>query len=116
MTKEADIWELERRCWVEGRAFYKEIITEESAYAFPSPMGIFKGTAFVDQMGETGACETVEFENQIIRDLGDIVVVLYVGKGKTSDGSLRKSHCSTVWEKRDGGWKLAVHHQTPVND
>jgi len=111
-----EIWELERRCWTDGRAFYKEIITDDSAYAFPPPMGIFKGAAFVDQMGEDGPCVSVEFENQITRDLGNTVITIYVGKGKSVDGSIRKSHCSTIWEKRDDGWKLAVHHQTPVND
>lgn len=116
MSDFAEIWEFERRCWVDGRSFYKEIITADSVYAFPPPMGIFSGDAFVDQMGEEGSCVSVEFANRHVRDLGDVVVLVYQGTGKSADGSVRKSNCSTMWNKSDDGWKMVAHHQTPLND
>ncbi len=108
------IWEQERRCWVGGKSYYQEIITEASVYAFPPPMGIFSGAGFVDQMGEDGPCVSVEFKNKNSREFGEAIVLVYEGIGKSADGSLRKSNCSTVWERSVGGWKLAVHHQTPI--
>lgn len=114
MSVTDDIWELERRCWVEGKSYYQQIITEHSVYAFPPPMGIFKGVAFVDQMGEAGPCTSVEFKNQHLRIMGDAVVLVYQGIGTSADGSLRESNCSSLWEKSASGWVLAVHHQTPI--
>lgn len=110
------IWEQERRCWVDGKSYYREIITEDSVYAFPPPMGIFKGSDFVDSMGEEGPCVSVEFTNKNSREFNDTYVLVYEGIGKSADGSLRKSNCTTVWQRSENGWKLAVHHQTPLND
>lgn len=97
MENGKEIWELERRCWIEGKSFYREIITDHSVYAFPPPMGIFKGSGFVEQMSEAGAFTDVAFTDQHIQEIGDVVVLLYEGTGKGADGNSRKSNCSSVW-------------------
>lgn len=110
-----ELWGLERRCWLEGRAFYETIITDGSVYAFPPPMGIFKGADFVQHMGEDGPMVDVEISQQQACDFGDVVVLVYHGWGTGRDGTSRASHCSTVWQRSPDGWKLAAHHQTPVD-
>ncbi len=116
MSLPDDIWELERRCWIEGRSFYEEIITVDSVYAFPPPMGIFKGSGFVSQMNEDGPCVSVEFSNQHAHELNGSWVLVYEGLGASSDGSHRRSNCSSVWKRTSDGWKLVAHHQTPITD
>ena len=114
MTDIDALWELERSCWTKGRSFYEGIITDGSIYAFPPPMGIFKGSQFVGQMNEEGPFASVSFENQHSQTFTDTVVLVYEGTGKPAQGDARKSHCTSVWMDTESGWKLMVHHQTPL--
>ena len=110
------VWALERRCWLEGRSYYKEILADDALYAFPPPMGLFRGNQFVDQMGEDGPCVSVEMtmKHDQLRD--GVAVLAYHGAGTGPDGGLRMSHCTSVWREAADGWKLACHHQTPLTE
>ncbi len=109
-----EIWELERKCWVEGRSYYERILHAEAVYAFPPPMGIFAGNAFVSSMGEEGPCSDVEMTDKHVAQQGDTVSVAYKGRGLSANGD-RVSHCTTTWVKTADGWKLMSHHQTPLD-
>ena len=110
------VWELERRCWLEGRAYYKQILADDAVYAFPPPMGIFRGNQFVDQMGEDGPCVSVDMTARQTQLRDGVAVLAYHGAGTAADGSRRISHCTSVWRETPDGWKLACHHQTPVTE
>ncbi|MEL6435671.1 MAG: nuclear transport factor 2 family protein [Pseudomonadota bacterium] len=108
-----DVWALERRCWLEGRSYYEAILHPSAVYAFPPPMGIFAGNDFVSSIGEDGPCSDVEMTQRHAVEEGDAVVLAYHGRGVTPGGD-RQSHCTSTWLKTHGGWKLAGHHQTPL--
>ncbi|MEM0899198.1 MAG: hypothetical protein AAGI92_04540 [Pseudomonadota bacterium] len=108
-----EIWSLERRCWLEGRSYYEQILYPQAVYAFPPPMGIFAGNAFVSQMGENGPCTDVEITQQHAVEVEGVVSLAYHGVGHSVQGP-RASHCTSTWVKTGDGWKLMSHHQTPL--
>lgn len=110
-----EIWELERKCWVEGRSYYERILHAEAVYAFPPPMGIFAGNDFVSSMGEAGPCTDVEMTDRHAAVHGDAVVIAYKGRGIAASGD-RVSHCTSTWVQTLAGWKLISHHQTPLDE
>ncbi len=109
------VWDLERRMWLEGRAFYEVNLAADAVYAFPPPMGIFRGNDFVEHMGETGPCSAVTLHEQQTLALGEHAVLVYRGEGTAHDGSMRVSNCMSVYRKETSGWKLCAHQQTPLD-
>ena len=115
MAEFDEVWALERRMWLEGRSFYKTVLADDAVYAFPPPMGIFKGNAFVDQMGETGPCSDVAMGEQHALALGEHAVLVYRGEGTGHDGSTRVANCVSAYRRTDDGWQLCAHQQTPLD-
>ncbi|MEM1377128.1 MAG: DUF4440 domain-containing protein, partial [Pseudomonadota bacterium] len=92
----------------------ESILHPDAVYAFPPPMGIFAGNAFVGQMSEEGPCTDVEITQQHAAEADGVVALAYHGVGQSAQGA-RASHCTSTWVSTDDGWKLMAHHQTPVD-
>lgn len=108
------IWALERCMWVEGREFYRRALLDDAVYAFPPPMGIFRGNDFVEHMGDIGPCVSVVMQDQHALALGEHAVLVYRGEGTAHDGTKRLSNCVSVYRKTDDSWRLCAHQQTPL--
>ncbi len=113
-----ELIELEQRGWralsTEGEAagFYDEVLDDEPLMLLPGGMVLDDRAQIVASMG--GApWDAYDLEELRVVELGDDAAVVAYGatarRGETDVSSLFNS----TYVRRAGGWRLAVHQQTP---
>lgn len=115
-----DLVELERQGWralsTSGRAateFYDGVVDDRVLFLLPGGMRLEDRQAVVESMG--GApWASAELEDLQVHPLGADCAAVHYGVVAQRPGSAPYSALmSSVYVRRDGGWKLALHQQTP---
>jgi hypothetical protein len=104
---------LERRFWTAGANFYRTLLAEDCVMLFGG-MGIMERKQAIDGIAESGRWEDVTMEEARVTVLGDDVAVLCYRGSARREGEDYTALVSSVYARRHGEWKLALHHQSPV--
>ena len=125
-TTETEILDLERRYWQAMRE--RDIPTAVSLTDFPCLIAGASGVRSVDQAsyekmmsGASWRIQKAELEDGAeVRQLTDDVAVIVYGiqEDMTVEGKPVSLHAfdSSVWVRRDDGWKCAMHTESVAGD
>lgn len=114
-----DLEALERRGWdalsthgEAARTFYEEVLDERVLMLLPGGMVLDDRSAIVEAMsGEPWSRYELE-DVRTVRPSPDVAVVTY-GVVAVRDGGEYSALMSSLYVRRDAGWRLAFHQQTP---
>lgn len=111
---EQELIRLERLFWSSKPEVYLQNADEECLIAFPG-MAQVVGRDEMAKMAEEGRWHDLSIDKKgLLEPSENIAILTYEAKAKRKDGQPYQALVSSAYIKRDDGWKLAFHQQTPV--
>ncbi|NDV00379.1 nuclear transport factor 2 family protein [Pseudoroseicyclus tamaricis] len=108
-----DLWEKERRLWLEGPEAYEELLADDALMTFPVPGGPMDRSTIIDSVTSSERWEAVALDDQHVREIGDARLLIYSAEGKREDKGYAAG-CVSLWRMTEGGYRLSYHQQTPL--
>lgn len=107
------LWALEKDFWIGGPEVYRQHLADNAVMVF-SGMVLTK-TETVESIANGSRWTSVRFVNQRLVSLTpDAVALIYRASGwRARDEPAYSTTVSSVYVRRDGEWKLALHQQSP---
>lgn len=111
-----DIWNLEKRFWLDGELAYREHMARSAVMLFPEPAGILVGEAILSSLADAPRWSSIELDERRLIRAGDAMLVIAYRAEAKRDTDSYHALCSSSYAMIDGVWKIVHHQQTPVND
>jgi hypothetical protein len=112
MALKEELLEIERRLGGGGKREYGELLRDDAVVVVPG-QALDKG-ATVDAIDRAAPWDEFEITDERVVPLGDDGAVLsYRWSSRRGEDSY-EALMSSVYAKENGGWKLALHQQTPL--
>lgn len=113
-SAEEDMWQIERRLWLDGPSFYAGTMDEACIMAFDR-MGVMKAKAVLDSLQLAPRWEDVDMtEKAIGRGGGGVIVLGYRAQAWRDDADRYACYCTSTYRKDGDRWLLIQHQQTPA--
>jgi hypothetical protein len=110
----ASLLELERRFWLEGAEFYRQHLGADFVMLFPG-VGIMSRAQAIDGIERGQRWRHVETRDEHVLALGPDTRLLYYAANARREGADEYSALvSSVYIRRDDGWQLVFHQQSPI--
>jgi hypothetical protein len=114
MSLEKDLLAIEDNFWTGGPEAYREHADAKCLVAFTEMAGVM-ANADIAKSAEKGRWKDVSLTSKGIAKLSDTsAVITYECDAKRKDGKPYKALVSSGYVKREDGWRLAFHQQTPL--
>lgn len=110
------LMELEEGFWREGKDFFDAHLTDDFRMLVPG-MGAVNRAQTLAGIDDGARWSHVEMRDAAVTRLGpDAAVLSYHARAQRGDGGAAYTALvSSAYVRREGAWKIAFHHQTPVN-
>ena len=114
-----ELLDLERRAWealsTEGGAapFYEEVLADDVLLLLPGGMVIDDRRQVVDSV-RGAPWASFELSDERVHELSETCAVVAYRGVATRDGNEYVALFNSTYVRREGGWRLALHQQTPV--
>jgi hypothetical protein len=115
MVTKDEIVALERGFWdaAGDGAFYREHFLDEGRCVFS--MGVLDKDTTIKAVVQAAPWEDVALDATVLVELApQVVALVYSARARREGQEPYEARISSVYVHRDGGWRLAVHQQTPV--
>lgn len=114
MSLETDLLAIEATLWAGGPEAYREHCAEECLVVFAEMAGMMARDEIAG-MAEAGRWRDVRIARKAFTMLtGGSAVVAYDCSATRADGHPYRAYVTSTYVKREDGWKLAAHQQTPI--
>jgi hypothetical protein len=111
---DSQVWETERRLWLEGADVYGELLDPECLMAFPG-MGVMRADDVLKSLESAPRWKSVEMIDRAVGRPGDSVLVLgYAAVGHRDGAPPYRCLCTSTYRCDGSAWKLIQHQQTPA--
>ncbi len=108
--------DLERQFWTGDADFYRENLTSDAFMAFPG-QGVFDREAIIGGIEGGQRWSSVEFSDERVKELpGGSAVLSYQALASREGADPYRAVVSSVYAWENNSWKLAFHHQSPVEN
>jgi hypothetical protein len=108
----AELWEIERRLWLEGVTVYETHMDPACVMVFPGA-GIMRAAEALLGLQGAPRWDSVEMTERVTGEGRDGVVVLaYRATGQRSGADPYEVFCTSTYRSDAGTWKLLQHQQT----
>lgn len=116
MTLRSQLIDIEEQFWTGDADFYRSNLAADSLMVFPPPAGVLDRQATIDSIAAAPRWRDVAIEHPHIVELGsDAAAITYRARARREGaGEEYNALASSVYVKRNGSWKLALHQQTPI--
>jgi hypothetical protein len=108
--------ELERRFWTDPSVeLYQDVMAPNGLLVF-APVGLLDKEQTLEAIGGSWPWSEVEIDDprQVELAPGSAALV-YRARGVREGQDAYEALVTSVYVRRNGGWKLALHHQTPLS-
>ncbi len=106
---------LEQQFWTADADFYREHLVDEGQLVLPAPAGLIDKATTVDSIAAAPRWSTVRMSDvRLLRLEDDVAWIGYRAEAQRHGGVAYRTFASSVYVRRDDGWKLACHQQTPI--
>lgn len=106
------IWGREEAFWT-GSAAEAIGCLDPAALMVFGPTGILEGEAIPPTLRDAPRWDEVWMKGRHLLRSDDIVVLAYLAEAQRG-GQDYRALCSSTWIRRDAGWRLIAHQQTPM--
>lgn len=111
-----DIWNLEKRFWLDGEPAYRKHMAESAVMLFPEPVGILVGEAILASLAEAPRWSSIDLHERKLVRAGDAMLVTAYRAEAKRDAQSYRAICSSSYAIIDGAWKIVHHQQTPIEN
>jgi uncharacterized protein DUF4440 len=107
------LWQIEKEFWLGGADVYRQRLADEALMVFPGM--VLTKPQTVDAIAAGPRWTSVEFSDQrLMRLAQDGVALIYRASGsRDGDAAPYSALVSSVYVRRNGEWRLALHQQSP---
>lgn len=107
-----DLWEQERRLWLEGAEAFEALLAPGAVMLFPG-VGILRDAQIVEGLKAAPCWNSVEMTDRTEIEAEGSLTIAYRAEGRREGEPLYRALCSSTWIARPEGWRIALHQQTP---
>lgn len=114
-----ELLDLERGFWSASGdpAFYERHVADEALFVFPAPVGVLTRAQATAAVAQATPWVEVELSEEHVAGAGrQAAIVAYRAAARRADGPRYEAYAGSVYVRRDGGWQLVFHQQTPVSE
>jgi len=115
MTTKDDLLALEKQFWTGDAEFYRRNLDDPCLTAFTEMAGVFDKEEIAATIKGGQRWRDLELEYKgLIEPVPDMAILTYQAKAKRENGAPYSALVSSGYAKREGGWKMTFHQQTPL--
>lgn len=119
MGLKSDLLSIERELWTGGADAYHRNLDDDCLVAFTEMAGVWSREKVAGSVEEGERWRDVEIEVEgFLRPQADVALLTYRARavrGEGEDEERYHARVSSGYVDRDGQWKMAFHHQTPLS-
>ena len=113
MNVREDLLAIERKLWSGGKAEYQRTLDEKCLIAFTEMAGVSSRDEIADQAGANRWQDlSIEVEG-FLQPTDDVAILTYHASAEAK-GEPYEARVSSGYVRRNGGWKMMFHQQTPL--
>lgn len=106
---------LEEQFWKAGAGFYEDNLAPDALMVFADPIGVMTKRAVVESISAAPRWRRIEFEDSTHVQLKPGVMLLtYRATAERDVEGPYAAIASSIYVQSEGGWQLAFHQQTPI--
>jgi hypothetical protein len=107
---------IERELWSGGPEAYQRHVDHDCLVAFREMAGVLTRDAVADSVRTGPRWRDLEMDVQgLLNPTDDIAILTYRAKAVRGSSEQYSALVSSTYVKRQDGWKLAFHQQTPLD-
>ena len=106
------LWKAEQAFWTESAVEAIRALDEAAIMVF-GPTGILQGRAIGDSLRDAPRWDGVRMQDRHATESDDVTILAYRATA-SREGTDYSALCSSTWIRRDEGWRLIAHQQTPL--
>jgi hypothetical protein len=110
------LFDLEEGFWEGDAEFYRLNADAKCLVAFPGMVQVLENEALAGTVTAEARWKDVSFSNETLYcPTPNVAVIAYEASARKGDGEPQTSSVTSGYVERDGKWKLAWHHHTPLS-
>lgn len=115
MTISRALLALEEKFWTGDADFYLRNLDDSCLIAFAGMTGVFNRDDVVKQIKNGHRWTDLDLKLKgVIEPVAGVAILTYQAHATRASGEPYAALVSTAYVKRDGGWKMTFHQQTPL--
>ena len=117
MNHDRQLWRLETQFRLAGADFYERTLCADALMVFPPPAGVLDRAATLESVrGARWRTVSIDARHLEMPD-SNVAVLAYVARAERGEAeSAYVAQCSSTYVLGADGWRLALHHQTPLGE
>jgi hypothetical protein len=116
MTLENDLLSIERTLWAAEAEAYRRNLDDRCLIAFTQMAGVSSREEIAGSVEGSQRWSDLDLEVVgLLQPTPDVALLTYRASGSRGDESYR-ALVSSGYARRDDGWKMVFHQQTPLGD
>lgn len=108
-----DLWDLERRLWIEGQDAFAELMDMQAVMIFPEPIGILYDGNILSEVEIAPSWCDVAMTDRIRRQRDKLVILNYRAEACRAGAKPYRAMCTSIWQEAGTGPRIVGHQQTP---
>lgn len=116
MDHEQQLWELETQFWLGGVEFYERRLCADARMVFPPPAGVLDRAATLQSVRGARWRKVSLDARHLVMPAQHVAVLAYQARAERDQASAYAAQCSSAYVLGADGWRLALHHQTPLGE
>ncbi len=114
---EKDLLALEKKFWSGDESFYRKNADTACLVAFSEMAGLMSNPDLAATAKDGNRWRKLDMEMKgLVRPSDDVAILTYEATAESADGKPHHAIVSTGYVKREDGWKMMFHSQTPLDD
>lgn len=114
MQEQHELWECERRFWLDGPDYCRSILSDDARIEYLPPVGTLSAPQLLERMGSSPRWALVEFDDTLAECHGDETVLRYRAAGWADRATPYVADCASRYRRDAGVWRMTEHRQRPV--
>jgi ketosteroid isomerase-like protein len=115
MLLSKDLFEIEKNFWTGDAAYYRRHLADDCMVVFTEMAGLKSKEEIASMIKDGMRWRKLDIKEKGLVELADGVALLsYQDSATRATGEPFEALVSSAYVKRNGEWKMAFHHQTPL--
>ncbi len=113
---EEDLLSLEKKFWSGDEKFYRAHADSSCLVAFTEMAGLMSNPDLAATAKDGNRWRKLDMDMKgLVRPSDDVAILTYEATAERAEGQAHHALVSTGYVKRDDGWKMMFHSQTPLS-
>ncbi len=108
-----DLWDLERRLWIDGQEAFTDYMDLRALMIFPEPIGMLYDGDILAKLRMAPRWSEVSMTDRVERQRDRLVFLNYRATADRDGHGPYNAMCTSVWQRVQCGHRIVAHQQTP---